>query len=303
MAEEFPAGKNIPYERHWVGESKVKAIIAMIHSMAVIIFSLLTGILVLLTPAENLNPLIVVSLVLAMAAIQASIGVFNDIFDWKLDKAYKPWRAIPAGAISPRWAVVMASVLLFLGLLIAAAISFPSMILLLLGAGTGILYSARLKRTYFSWLPYVVDYPSLPVWVLVSLNRFDPCILIIYLLAGPFALAVHLCNQMRDFEQDEVMGMRGLVQHLGRERAISLCVVLFLLSPVSFLIMVGYSGQPVDFLIMLSLSIIHWVLTVPLSIKPAERMGPTNFRSLFRRLQISGPLMLVAWYWIFTSTQ
>lgn len=303
MTRSMPAGEKIPYERIWVGKSKIKAIIAMTHPTAVIIFSLITWILAGLTLSRFPGPWLSISLVLAMAAAQASVGVSNEVFDWRLDKETKPWRAIPAGAISPWQAAVTASILLCLGLLLAASISFATMLLLFLGAGMGILYSAKLKRTVFSWLPYVVNYPSFPVWVLVALNRLNPRILIIYPLASLFAVAVHLCNQLRDFDEDQALGLKGLVQHLGKRRSTAWCAGLLVLSPLPFLVVSGLSRQPAVFVILLAASLLHWLLTVPILLQPPELLGAASFRALFRRLQVSGPILLLAWYWTFLQAE
>jgi 4-hydroxybenzoate polyprenyltransferase len=299
----MPVGENIPYERVWVGNSKIKAVIALTHPTAVVIFSLITWILAGLTLSEFPDLALSIPLVLAMAAAQASVGMFNEVFDWRLDKVTKPWRAIPAGLISPWQAAAIASILLCLGLLFAASISSLTALLLLLGAGMGVLYSAKLKRTVFSWLPYVVNYPSFPVWVLVALDCFDPRVLIIYPLASLFAVAVHLCNQLRDFDVDQALGMRGLVQHLGKRRSIAWCAGLLVLSPLPFLVVAGLSGRPAVFVILLAAGLLHWLLTVPLLLKSPELLGPASFRALFRRLQVSGPLMLLAWYWAFLQAE
>ena len=52
----------------------------------------------------------------------------------------------------------------------------------------GFLYSARLKRTGWSWLPYAVAYPIVPLWVWVSLGVFRFEMLLIYPLVAPFAI-------------------------------------------------------------------------------------------------------------------
>jgi 4-hydroxybenzoate polyprenyltransferase len=229
--------------------------------------------------------------------------VFNEVFDWRLDQVTKPWRAIPAGLISPWQAATIASVLLCLGFLFAASISLLTALLLLLGAGMGVLYSAKLKRTVFSWLPYVINYPSFPVWVLVALDRFDPRVLVIYPLASSFAAAVHLCNQLRDFDADQALGMRGLVQHLGKRRSSSWCVGLLALGPLPFLVAAGLPRRPVVFVVVLAAGLLHWLLTVPILLKPPESLGPASFRALFRRLQVSGPVLLLAWYWAFLQAE
>lgn len=303
MPQPMPVGGKIPYERVWVGNSKIKAVIALTHPTAVVIFSLITWILAGLTLSGFPGLTLSVPLVLAMACAQASVGVFNEVFDWRLDKVTKPWRAIPAGLISPWQAATIASVLLCLDLLFAASISSLTGLLLLLGAGMGVLYSAKLKRTVFSWLPYVVNYPSFPVWVLVALGRFDPRVLIIYPLASLFAVAVHLCNQLRDFDADQALGLKGLVQHLGKRRSIAWCAGLLVLSPFPFLVAAGLSSRPAVFVVLLAAGLLHWLLIVPILLKPPESLGPASFRALFRRLQVSGPVLLLAWYWAFLQAE
>lgn len=299
MSPPATEAERIPYERVWVGSSKFRAIIALTHPTAVIIFSLITWILAVLTLTGFPGISVSIALVLGMAAAQASVGVFNEVFDWKLDQVTKPWRAIPAGMISPRTAAVLASALLCLGLILAASLSFITMLLLLLGAGMGILYSAKLKRTVFSWVPYVVNYPSFPVWVMVALNRFDPLILLIYPLACPFAIAVHICNQLRDFDDDLALGVEGFVQYLSKPRAISLCLILLLISPFPFLITVVFISSPIFLYLLAPIAMLHWCLTLPIFFRNPELQMPGPYRQLFRRLQISGPLMLIAWYWTF----
>jgi 4-hydroxybenzoate polyprenyltransferase len=302
MKPPLPIAGRTPYERVWAGNSRIKTIIALTHPTAVIIFSLVTWILAALTLSQFPSVLLSVFLTMAMAGVQASVGVFNEVFDWKLDKVSKQWRAIPAGMISPAMAALMASLLLCTGLLFAASISAVSMFVLLLGAGMGILYSAVFKRTVLSWLPYAVCYPSFPVWILVALGRFDGRILIIYLLASPFAIAVHLCNQLRDFDQDEAGGVKGLVQHLGKSVSVALCFGLVLLTPVPFLTQMSFLSQPVAFVALLLVGLLHWCLTLPTFLGRAGMLDAASFRSLFRRLQFTGPLMLLAWYGVFLST-
>lgn len=301
MSETLPVGERLPYERVWVGKNKAKAIIASTHPKAAIIFSLVTWVLASMTLSGLPGYSVSIALVLGMACVQASIGMFNEIFDWKQDKVFKPWRAIPAGMISPGAATVIASVFLMAGLLFAAFISWDTMILILLGAGMGILYSAIFKRTIFSWLPYVINYPSFPVWVMVALNRFDPLILVIYPMAFPFALGIHMCNQMRDYDEDSALGIQSFVQHLGKPRAIKLCYAILLFSPLPFLMVTGFFNPDEVVYVPVLIAILHWSLTVPLFFRSAY--DPRTFRLLFTRLQITGSLMLLAWYWIFIRSR
>jgi 1,4-dihydroxy-2-naphthoate octaprenyltransferase len=113
---------------------------------------------------------------------------------------------------------------------------------------------------------------------------------------------VHLCNQLRDFDEDAALGVRGLVQHLGKSRSIALCHVLLWLCPAPYLLLTSVSGSPLAFALLLAAGLVHWLLTVPVFRSRAGALDPEDFRLLFRRLQLSGPLMLLAWYWLFIST-
>jgi len=288
-----------PYERVWTGRSRVKSVIALTHPTAVIIFSFATFILALFTSPGKIDLKVVILLTLAMAAAQASNGIFNEVFDRELDQIYKPWRAIPAGYIRPSVAALLATVLFCLGSLLVLAISPVIALLLIGGIGTGIFYSLKLKRTRLSWLPYLIAYPSLPVWVLAALDKFDPHILWIYLIASPFAISIHLTNQMRDFDEDRSAGIRGLAQHLGKKRAVWTIFLLLALGPLPALTMMALSGSLFAISLIALAGILHWVLIFSLQWFPTETMPPATFRSLFRRLQISCPLLLLSWYWIF----
>jgi 4-hydroxybenzoate polyprenyltransferase len=294
------SARETPYERIWVGQSKARAVLATIHPTAVIIFSVLTFFLALLTDPGLSDILVTLCLVLSMAMAQASVGIFNEVFDWRLDKVAKPWRAIPAGLISPGLASILGSALLCLGLLVSLMISIPTMALLLVGTGMGILYSAGLKRTFFSWIPYVTNYPSFPVWVAVALKRFTPDLLVIYALAFMFTFAIHVCNQMRDYDDDdEYSGVRGFVQYLGKRNSAALFFALDILSPLPFLLTMGSHSSPLLGISVLLLCMMHWLLTVPLARKALNKPSPETFRSLFRRFQISAPVLMISWYWIY----
>ncbi len=95
--------------------------------------------------------------------------------------------------------------------------SAVSCLLLVFGVATSVLYSTCLKRTGFSWLPYVVANPSLPVWAWISTRTFKTEILTVYLVGAPLVIAVHLVNQLRDYEEDERLGVMGLVHALAKK--------------------------------------------------------------------------------------
>ena len=295
MTQNITPDKLVPYERKWAGTNKVRAVIALTHPTAVIIFSLMAWVVAFLALHKPPDLSLSIHLVLAMAMSQASIGMFNEVFDWKLDKKTKPWRAIPAGYISPGGAAVIASILFCLAVFFASRLSLLSAFLLFLGTGMGIAYSAKMKRTVFSWLAYVVDYPALPIWVWISIGRFDPHDLTILLAAAPIALAIHLCNQLRDFDEDAAMGINGLVQHLGKTRSNSICYALLLLTPLPLLISTLIFGRSIQLLVLTLSATLHWALILSHYFRYYKSPSPEGFRILFRRLQITSPFLLIGW--------
>lgn len=273
--------------------AEINEILAIAHPRAVVVFTSI--ILTIAVIAEHgLPPLrTTAALVLAMACIQISVGIFNDYYDRDLDAVAKPYRALPAGLVSAQLAYRAAWIAVMLGLGTAATLGLSSMLILALGAAMGFLYSARLKRSVLSWLPYAIAYPMVPLWVWASLGKFRPEMLLIYPTAIPFSLGVHLCNQLRDYEDDTEQGMKGLAQHLGKETAGWICVNLLLLSPVPPLVTVyGHGSSALIFLVSV---LLHWLLIVHCLHTYRSRCGAHIWRSLFKRLQWSGPLMLIGW--------
>lgn len=267
-------------------------IISMTHPKAVFIFAALALVTALITGREALTLRVAMALVLAMAAIQVAVGVFNDYCDRELDSIAKPQRALPAGLVSPRTALATGLLAVAFGLGTAATLGIPSLLVLALGGGMGILYSVRLKRTGLSWLPYAIAYPIVPVWVWVSLKRFEPKSLLIFPVIIPFSIGIHLCNQLRDYDEDAAQGMRGLVQHLGKAVSSRLCLALLLAGPLPAL---GLAlGQNAGAIPLLLAVLFHWLLIARCLIR-GRGISDKIWAPLFRALQISSPLILISW--------
>jgi 1,4-dihydroxy-2-naphthoate octaprenyltransferase len=130
------------------------------------------------------------------------------------------------------------------------------------------------------------------------LGRFDPPFLIIFALAAPFTVAVHLCNQLRDFDEEWSLAIHSLVQRLGWSRSVRLCAALLAISPLPFLIGEITAGQHFNFYFMLAASGFFWGVTCLYLYRNARSLGVEHFRSLFRRLQIGGPPILIIWFWL-----
>lgn len=286
----------LPYERQWAGTSKLKAILALTHRSAVVVFSLTVFILAVLAERGLPDLGTLACLILGMIFAQSAIGISNEVSDYELDAVSKPWRAIPAGFISLGTAKLLAGIATALGLLFAAMISYPSMLLLALGVSMGVLYNIKLKRSILSWLPYAIAYPLIPIWVWLSLGKLEPSMLIIYPVSLPLTFAIHLCNQLRDFDEDAAMGIRSVSHYLGKNRAILLCFSLLIISPLVLLVLhTSDDDLTLTFILLTSISV-HWIRIIPCVWEYKRHPNPSIFRNIFRRLKLTGPLMLITFF-------
>ena len=152
-----------------------------------------------------------------MLLIQSCIGIVNDIFDRELDAAAKPWKPLPSGAVPlavARWLAWLTAVA---AALIGVTLGPASLALAALGLACGLSYDAGLKRTPLSALPFMVAIPTLPAWVWVTLDEWEPVLWWILPLGALIGLSIHLANTLPDIDEDRAFGVRGLAHRLGRE--------------------------------------------------------------------------------------
>jgi 4-hydroxybenzoate polyprenyltransferase len=156
----------------------------------------------------------------AMFCLQASIGGLNDLLDLERDRATKPGKPLPRGLLGTRtaWVIVGAGLVAGLGLsLLAGPAAF---VVGVLGVAVGYLYDVRLKTGGWSWLPFALGLPLLPVYAWLGATGELPAA---FLLLVPMAIvggaALALANELADDERDRAGGVRTAVGALGRARA------------------------------------------------------------------------------------
>jgi 4-hydroxybenzoate polyprenyltransferase len=169
-------------------------------------------------PWPRLGPLL-----LALTGTQLAISIHNDYCDRALDAQAKPWRAIPRGIVSPRSALAATGTLLAFGLLMATPLGWTSVALVAVGTGAGLAYNAYFKRSVWTWLPFWVALPTLPICSFVAMRRFQPRLIWAYVVGAPLVLGVYLADTMSDVETDRALGVRGLASRLGPARARLAC--------------------------------------------------------------------------------
>ncbi len=185
----------------------------------------------------------VVLLCAAVLAGQASIGWSNDWLDADRDRAvHRSDKPVVQGGVRPELlrtaALVAAAVAVVLSLLLGLV---PGLLLLTL-VGSGWAYNAGLKRTWLSWLGYVVGFGALPAGVVAAAPGTPAAPWWLVLAGAALGGAAHLANVAPDLEDDLATGVRGLPHRLGAR--LSALLGALLLGGASLALVLGPQGSP-----------------------------------------------------------
>ena len=161
-----------------------------------------------------------VRLGVAMTALQVSIGSLNDIVDAPRDAGQKPGKPIPGGLVSPVQAWVVAIGGATLGLALALPSGMATVILAILILAIGYAYDLAFKGTAWSWLPFALGIPLLPVFGWLGATGGMPSSFAILLPVAVIAgAALAVANARADVERDAAAGVDSVATRLGTERA------------------------------------------------------------------------------------
>lgn len=175
------------------------------------------------------EPLTALRLGASMVALQAGIGATNDVVDAPADAGVKAGKPIPAGLVAPRVAAGIAAAGFGLGILLAAP-SGPSLVALAVGiVGIGLSYDLRLKGTAWSWLPFAVGIPLLPVYGwLGATGSLAPLFGILVPTAAAAGAGLAIANALADVERDRATGVGSVATAVGPGRAWAIHAALVL---------------------------------------------------------------------------
>jgi 4-hydroxybenzoate polyprenyltransferase len=208
------------------------AYVQLVHPGPTTIVMAATGAFAVLF-GRGLPPLPVVApLLLAMLGGQLAIGALNELVDAELDALAKPWKPIPSGAVTRRGAWLVVALGLTAMVVFGARLGGLALILLALGTGLGLGYDLWMKRTPYSWLPYVLALPLLPIWVRTAILGFDGRLLLLFPLGAGAVAAVHLAQALPDCESDRRAGLRNPVSRLGEPATLRLACILAASAPL-----------------------------------------------------------------------
>jgi 4-hydroxybenzoate polyprenyltransferase len=179
----------------------------------------------------------------AVLAGQLCVGWVNDLVDRDRDRATgrrdKPLaddrvtvRAVRTAAVSAGLVCVPLS--LALGLVPGAAH--------LTAVGGALAYDLGLKRTWWSWVPYVIGFGLLPVvvWLVSPHDDLPPAWMV--MAGAALGLGAHGANVLPDYDRDRATGVHGLPQRLSLPmlRSATAAVLLIALA----LLTLGPAGSP-----------------------------------------------------------
>jgi 4-hydroxybenzoate polyprenyltransferase len=197
--------------------SALGGLIRLVHPFPILLDAIATAAVAILAGGDGWTAL---RLGLAMLGLQASIGALNDLHDAPIDAGRKPGKPIPAGVVTPdrARAVVVGSA--GIGLTLAAA-SGPGLLLVAgLVLAIGYTYDLAAKGTAWSWLPFAIGIPVLPVFGWYGGAGSLPESFAILVPAAVMAgAALAIANALADAHRDRAAAVGSVALRLGPHRA------------------------------------------------------------------------------------
>jgi 4-hydroxybenzoate polyprenyltransferase len=156
----------------------------------------------------------------AMFLLQAGIGATNDLVDAPRDAGRKPGKPIPSGLVSRRAAVLVALVSFAGGLGAAVPSGLMLAALAIVVIAIGLAYDLRLKGTAWSWVPFAVGIPILPLFGWLGVRPSLPAAFAFLVPAAITAgAALAIGNGLVDVHRDRSAGIASVATRLGEELA------------------------------------------------------------------------------------
>lgn len=237
-------------------------------------------------------PALAFHLGVSMTALQASIGTLNDMHDAPDDVGRKPGKPIPAGLVSVplAWAVVTggAATGIALALAVDARVAALAVVVLLIGYG----YDLVAKGTAWSWLPFAIGIPILPVYgwlgAATELPAFFAALVPMAVLAGA---ALAIANARADLERDLASGTVSVATRLGLEGSWRLHAFLWGIAAVVALGWVAFRGVGLAG----SAPVLAGAGLIAVAVGWSRRRGPGGRERVWEFEAAAAALALLAW--------
>jgi 4-hydroxybenzoate polyprenyltransferase len=167
---------------------------------------------------------------------QLVVGWSNDLYDFDDDlKHQRTKKPLVSGLITKqylqKWLRFMLPFSFIANLLGPLGIKGGSVYML--GIACGVAYNFYFKFNFLSPLPYAIAFAALPSSVAISKDINPP----LWMLSGGalFGMAAHFINVLKDMDQDQASGIKGLPQQLGKTKSIAAAAALIALGAASLI--------------------------------------------------------------------
>lgn len=155
-----------------------------------------------------------------MTSLQFAIGALNDIVDAPADAGRMPPKPIPGGFVTVPVARTVGLLAASVGLVLAATIDWRLALLALVVLAIGAAYDVAAKGTPWSWLPFAVGIPILPVYGWFgATGSLPPSFAILIPMAVLAGAGLAIANARADMDADQASGTESVATWLGAERA------------------------------------------------------------------------------------
>ena len=169
---------------------------------------------------------------------QLVVGWSNDLYDFDDDlKHQRSKKPLVSGLITKeylqKWLRFMVPFSFVANLFGPLGIKGGSVYML--GIACGVAYNFYFKFSTLSPLPYAIAFAALPSSVAISKDINPP----LWMLVGGalFGMAAHFINVIKDMDQDQASGIKGLPQRLGKAKSIAAAVVLIALGVAALIVL------------------------------------------------------------------
>jgi 4-hydroxybenzoate polyprenyltransferase len=234
-----------------------------------------------------------------MFALQATIGTINDLVDAPADAGRKTGKPLPRGLLSRRSATWLAIGLGLMGLALSAVSGTTLLVVAVLVLGVGFAYDFLLKGTVWSWLPFALGVPLLPVYAWLGATGGLPssfALLIPTAVVAGAGLAV--ANLLADLERDEASGAETLATRLGQRRAWALdAALLAAVLAAAFASLVALGGRGAG-----TLLVVAGAAVVVVGVGLALARSPQARERAWECQAVGVGIVAAGWVWALAET-
>ncbi len=238
------------------------------------------------------EPLTAARLGFAMLALQASIGALNDLVDAPRDAGRKPGKPIPAGLVSRTAAQAVAIAAAVIGLVLSVPSGPLTVALAVAVLAIGYAYDLAAKGTAWSWLPFAIGIPLLPVFAWYGTTAALPAFFRVLVPAAVGAgAALAIANARADLERDVAAGIDSIAIRLGHDRAWLVSTTLFVVIGVVAVVTMLAARAPIATVV----GAISGIALIAIGVDAGRNRSPRHLERAWELDAIGIAVLAAAW--------